>query len=366
MMHKFHPVAAIPGQFSPLGLTLPPDLSFEQWQAAVAQLVIVARGCMWWLGDALHFASHKWGKRYEQALRTTGYDYGTLANASYVASRIESSRRREKLSFGHHQVVAPLDPEQQDEMLDKAESEHLSVQELRRAVRHRPAEADAKLKSVGPRGCGNLVGPYRCCTFVRGDCETLLADLPPRSVSAVVTDPPYGINAESWDCKVPYHLLGHFLNYANGPVVWFGAAPAIAEAYEEFNPKPDRQLIWAPSFTCSHVMANGLAFRYHPIYAWRLPNAHAGPSWDVLNVPTEGGKNWWTHRGTKPVALMEQLVGFVPEGGLVLDPFAGSGSTLVAAAARNRHFLGFEISAAYCDVIAARLWRPDADVAAAA
>jgi hypothetical protein len=176
-------------------------------------------------------------------------------------------------------------------------------------------------------------------------------------VSAVITDPPYGVDAEAWDGKVPYHLLGKFLWVTDGPVLWFGAAPAIAEAYANFNPKPDRQIIWAPSFTLSHVVANGLAYRYHPLYAWRLPKRHDGPSWDVLSTPTECG-NWWRHACTKPLRLMEEVCGIAPPGGVVLDPFAGSGTTLLAARNRGRHFLGFESNSQHCEVIRGRLSMP--------
>ena len=117
---------------------------------------------------------------------------------------------------------------------------------------------------------------------------------------------------------------------------------------------PERELIWAPRFTLSHVAANGMAYRFHPLYAWRLPKKHDGPVWDVLDTPTETG-NWWRHPCTKPVALMEQLCKIAPEGGVILDPFAGSGTTLLAARLTGRHFLGFEKDPSYCDIVRCRL-----------
>ena len=63
-----------------------------------------------------------------------------------------------------------------------------------------------------------------------------------------------------------------------------------------------------------------------------------------------------THRTVKPVALMRWLVALVtPPGGLVLDPFAGSGSTGIAAVMEDRMFLGIEREAAYVDIACARL-----------
>ena len=46
---------------------------------------------------------------------------------------------------------------------------------------------------------------------------------------------------------------------------------------------------------------------------------------------------------------------FCPEGGIVLDPFMGCGSTAVAAVNLNRHFIGFDISKEYCDLAYERL-----------
>ena len=47
----------------------------------------------------------------------------------------------------------------------------------------------------------------------------------------------------------------------------------------------------------------------------------------------------------KPIILLEQIIKLVTdEGDLVLDPFAGSGTTLVAAKMLNRNYLGFDIS----------------------
>jgi DNA modification methylase len=62
------------------------------------------------------------------------------------------------------------------------------------------------------------------------------------------------------------------------------------------------------------------------------------------------------HPTVKPLALMRWLVKLVtPPGGVVLDPFAGSGSTGAAAVLEWRQFLGIEREAAYVDIACARL-----------
>jgi DNA modification methylase len=62
------------------------------------------------------------------------------------------------------------------------------------------------------------------------------------------------------------------------------------------------------------------------------------------------------HPTVKPIALMRWLVRLaVPEGGIVLDPFAGSGTTGIATVLEGRTFLGIEREARYADVACARL-----------
>ena len=63
-----------------------------------------------------------------------------------------------------------------------------------------------------------------------------------------------------------------------------------------------------------------------------------------------------THVTVKPISLMRWLVRFVtPPGGVVLDPFAGSGSTGIAAVLEGRQFLGIEREGEYVDIACARL-----------
>ena len=62
-----------------------------------------------------------------------------------------------------------------------------------------------------------------------------------------------------------------------------------------------------------------------------------------------------THPTVKPVALMKHLVRLVtPPGGLVLDPFLGSGTTGIAAVALGHTFVGLDLSADYLELARAR------------
>ena len=67
------------------------------------------------------------------------------------------------------------------------------------------------------------------------------------------------------------------------------------------------------------------------------------------------------HMTGKPTALMRELVRPVLPGGVVLDPFAGSGTTGVAAVLSGRRFIGIEREAAYADISRSRLEAAEAE-----
>jgi hypothetical protein len=110
-------------------------LPFERWVVAGRRLGMIGRGVGWWIGDWLRFGNARYGEKYVQAARITGYDVQTLMNMVYVASSIDQSRRREELSWSHHAEVAALAPEEQDRWLDTANEARLSVQDMRQMLR---------------------------------------------------------------------------------------------------------------------------------------------------------------------------------------------------------------------------------------
>lgn len=62
------------------------------------------------------------------------------------------------------------------------------------------------------------------------------------------------------------------------------------------------------------------------------------------------------HEAQKPVSLLEYLIKLVTtEGQVVLDPFMGSGSTIVAAKGLKRKYIGFDISKDYWNIASRRL-----------
>ena len=85
------------------------------------------------------------------------------------------------------------------------------------------------------------------------------------------------------------------------------------------------------------------------------------PDLDSADMPQNRSGNAKSnfHPTVKPIALMEYLIKMVtPYGGVVLDPFAGSGTTLKMAKKNNRNYIGIEISQEYIDIINKRLSTP--------
>lgn len=117
------------------GLTLPEQLPFDTWRKLGVHLVRVSNASAWWIGDWLVYGETAFAERYELAIMNTPLDYQTLRNYAWVARNFTLSRRRDKLSFGHHAEVVALAQEDQDVWLSRAERLGWTRNELRRRVR---------------------------------------------------------------------------------------------------------------------------------------------------------------------------------------------------------------------------------------
>jgi hypothetical protein len=127
---------------SRVGLKIPPDTSFEDWELAGKRLFGIADSAAWCLGDWLVYGEEKYQDRYRRAIAAANLDYQTLRNYAWVARKFSTDRRRPGLSFQHHAEVASLPADQQDELLDQAEKWKWSRNQLRRQVRHPRADAE--------------------------------------------------------------------------------------------------------------------------------------------------------------------------------------------------------------------------------
>lgn len=155
--------ASIPdGPYNPLGLILRDGLSFAEWAEIGSTLATMERGLPWWAGDWLNYGEHTYGEKYAQAVYETGREKQTLQNYAWVAGRFSIDRRRENLTWSHHEAVAGLEIAEQERLLDLAEQEQWGVRALREAVQAArkavPAPKPTESPDVGsptPNGNGS-------------------------------------------------------------------------------------------------------------------------------------------------------------------------------------------------------------------
>ncbi len=110
-------------------------LDRSDWLATGRRLGTFGRCSQWWIGDWIRYGTSRWGAKYTDAARVTGYDVASLRNMAWVASRFDLSLRDETLSWSHHVLLAPLEPEEQRIWLRRASEERLSVADLRTELR---------------------------------------------------------------------------------------------------------------------------------------------------------------------------------------------------------------------------------------
>ena len=132
------------GSVTETHLDLDDNTTFDEWSEVGRKLQSAHRSLMWWIGDWLNFGESKYGEKYTQALETTTYSRQTLKDAAWVAGKIETSRRRDVLTWSHHKEVTALTIEEQEEVLgDAAHYKHTrsEIREQVRKIKSRPEPA---------------------------------------------------------------------------------------------------------------------------------------------------------------------------------------------------------------------------------
>ena len=198
-------------------------------------------------------------------------------------------------------------------------------------------------------------------TLYHGDCltehrEWLEADV-------LVTDPPYGVAYTSgWvegrirnttginGDRTPEARDNALRAWGDRPYIAFGSwrVPKPANVRQTLiwdkgdDPGTgDLTMPWGSSFEEVYVSGRG------PIWG-------GGRTVSVLRYNKPRGLDRAEHPTPKPIPLMEHLVKRCPSG-VIADPFAGSGSTLIAARNLGRRAIGVELEEKYCEIIAKRL-----------
>lgn len=227
-------------------------------------------------------------------------------------------------------------------------------------------------------------------TIYHGEALSVLRDLPNTSVDLVLTDPPYssgGLMRGDRMAKVSdkSHQSNDYIEFTGDNrdqhayqywlALWVNECRRLARASEVVGIFTDwRQLV----ATIDGIQAGGLIYR--GIVVWDktdrvrgYPGRFAPQSefvvWGtngprdaqfdyalngVFRVPVPVNDNRF-HPTQKPIELLRDLVQIAPSGGVVLDPFMGSGTTLRAAKDLGRRAIGIEQEEHYCEMAARRL-----------
>ncbi len=187
-------------------------------------------------------------------------------------------------------------------------------------------------------------------TIINADCRDVL----PLACDAVVTDPPYGIGKDAatrrpsnyqrmagmaprdWDNEAPD--VAFLLALAGCVVIWGGNYYGL--------PPTRGWLSWFKPDAPPSMASFELCWTSRDMNARQISHSIAATNGERVGHPTQ-----------KPVRVMAWCMeqARVPEGALVLDPFAGSGSTGVACIRTGRRFIGIERDPAHFATMRARL-----------
>lgn len=205
-------------------------------------------------------------------------------------------------------------------------------------------------------------------TIIQGDCLKVLPTLPAQSASFILTDPPYITRYKSRDGRtVPNDDNDTWLKPAFAEMYRVLARDSFCVSFYGW-PQADRfiqafrdagfRIVGHLTFPKRYASASKF-LRYQHECAYLLakgyPKAPGNTIGDVIDWSYSGNK---LHPTQKPISALLPLVKtFSPPQGLVLDPFTGSGSSLLAAKMLGRSYLGIELDASYHDIASRRLER---------
>lgn len=202
--------------------------------------------------------------------------------------------------------------------------------------------------------------------IVKGDCINVMKQLPSQSVDLVLTDPPYIVryqsrdgrsvpqdDCESW-LKPSFAEVGRVLKNNRFCISFYGwtKTDKFLEAWRAAGLRPVGHLVWVKNY---HSQERFVRYCHESAYLL----AKGGPEKpkmalrDVLDWQYTGDEY---HPTQKPVlALVPLILAYSEVGDVVLDPFAGSGTTAVAAKLLSRNYIGIEISEKYHRIAQARV-----------
>jgi len=371
-----------PYTLSPLSLTFRDGTGYDDWAYYTGRLIEIHRGIDWWLADAFLYGEGTFGEIYAQVVPEGTYSRGAIRNAMSTARSIPPSRRRPTLSLHMHTEIQALPDDLGDRMLDLAEENEWTREELRAQVRtaKRTAERIAAESRPVPEDLPTLI------TIEVGDATDMPLDI--GTVDLIITSPPYGLGKDyggSDDDHANYvTLLTRFATDSfavakfggrlalNVPLdtTLGGTRPTYAQAVnlmraggwdyrfsivwreDTVNKSVARGSVDSPQ--APHVMAPVEMIAVFCKGEWKRDPREQ--TWDLTHEEwlewtnglwTFGGETnpWEGFEAAFPIELPRRLIKLLSfKDDVVCDPFGGSFTTAAAAYILGRKFFGYDIN----------------------
>jgi site-specific DNA-methyltransferase (adenine-specific) len=199
-------------------------------------------------------------------------------------------------------------------------------------------------------------------TLYHGDCLELLPLMP--EVEMVLTDPPYNIGLQ-YGADVDDGRA----DYAEWCWKWFGICEEKSKVQAVACGFPNvamwlrhKEQKWIMAWIKPAAMGRSpMGFcNFEPVLVYGKPQTRRGV--DVVTAPVVSDGEVEGHPCPKPLKWASGIIQNLTNDGSILDPFAGSGTTLRAAKDLGRQAIGIEVNERYCEMIAKRmsqgvLWR---------
>ena len=202
--------------------------------------------------------------------------------------------------------------------------------------------------------------------IICGESASVLSGFADASVDIVITDPPYlGLYRDRTGRTLanddnPEAVLAVFdevsrvLKPDSYCISFYGwtAIHQFASKWCETGFRPVSHIVWPKNYA-SRTSHTQYFHESAYVLAKGRPEKPQDPIPDIQQWEYTGNRQ---HPTEKAVSVIEPLVrAFSKPGDLVLDPFSGSGTTAVAAALNDRHYIGIELESRYCDLARRRL-----------
>jgi len=201
-------------------------------------------------------------------------------------------------------------------------------------------------------------------TLYHGDCLEVIEWL---GADVLVTDPPYGTGQNGYgraEIRTVAKTIANDLDTATRDAALdkWGDRPALVFA----SPRLPAAGTWSDVLVWDKGQRgmNGGPWRYQheSVYVRGFERRSDGDPSILKAFDQRAGGAYRPHPHFKPVALMEHLVERAPAG-TVADPFAGSGSTVVACRNLGRPVIAVEVEEEFCELIVSRLGQQAFDFA---